>query len=118
MSAHVIPNLSQFTSEGDNRADALCRIAVITDGTSVKVWMCMISEFRLSQTPVAVLKTRVATSQAERCRDDDRRCSQKPVFTDKHSVEKLYCSVPKCCSLLPIHLYWILLPSPYDCTAL
>lgn len=65
-SVQVIPNLSQFSGEGDNRADALCRLAVITDGISVRVWMCMISGFRLSKTPVTVLKTRAATSEAEK----------------------------------------------------
>lgn len=67
VSVLVIPNLSHFTSEGDNRADALCRRAVITDGISVRVWMCVISGFRLSQTPLVVLKTIVTTSRAERC---------------------------------------------------
>lgn len=64
-SVQVIPNFSQFSGEGDNRADALCRLAVITDGISVRVWMCVISGFRLSQTAVTVL--RAATSEAERC---------------------------------------------------
>lgn len=66
MSAQVIPNLSSFCSEGDNTADALCRPALITDGISVRVRKCMISKFRLSQTPLAVCKTRVATSQKDR----------------------------------------------------
>ena len=67
VSALVIPNLSHITSEGDNGADALCRCAVITDGISVRVWMYVISGFRLSQTPLVVLKTIVTPSWAERC---------------------------------------------------
>lgn len=40
---------------------------VITDGISVRVWMCAISGFRLSQTLLVVLKMIVTTSRAERC---------------------------------------------------
>lgn len=67
MSVQVTTNLSQFASGGDKRADALCRLAVITDGIPVRGWMCLISGFTFPQTPVAVLKVRLATSQAERC---------------------------------------------------
>ena len=51
MSAQEIPNLSQFSSEGDNGADALCWLAVVPDGISVRVWMCSVSGLRSSQTP-------------------------------------------------------------------
>lgn len=67
VSVQVIPNLSQFASKGADSAHTLCRLTVITDGISVRVWMWWISGFRLSQTPVAVLKMRVATSQTDRC---------------------------------------------------
>lgn len=106
MSVQVIPNLSSFTSEGDNRADALCRLAVITDGISVRVRKCVISEFRLSQTPVAVLKMRVATSQTEICGETNERdmCSTEDVA--RHQPPWINTS-----SLL--HLYWILRLSYY-----
>lgn len=56
VSEQVTSNLSQFPSKDDNQADALCRLVVTADGISVRDWMYVISGFRLSQTPVAVLK--------------------------------------------------------------
>lgn len=114
MTVQVIPNLSHFASEGDKRADALRRLAVITDGMSVRVWICMVSGFTLSQTPVAVLKTGVATSRAVRDVPDRGR-SQKPISMDKHGDEKVHRSVLKlfintlqqCCS--PLHFVILLL---------
>lgn len=67
VSEQVTLNLSEkkkSPTEGDNWAGAPRRLAVITDGISVRVDVCNFQG--CVQTPVAAFKTRLATSQADR----------------------------------------------------
>lgn len=113
VACQVILKFRAFTSQGDNRADVLCRLAMITDGISVRVRKCVISELRLCQTPVAVWRTRVFTSQTD---VSNRGHVQNPTTMDKQFEKSIlfctqtliYQTLQQSCSLLPLHLYWIL----------